>query len=352
MLGHKVLECGIEVDPTNIKVIQSLPPPSSVKVVKMFLGHTGFYQRFIQDISKIEKPLSNLLSKVTEFRFDEQCLEAFDKLKKCLTSAPILDLLGQTLPFKTMCDASDFSIGVVLGQCVNKCLHVIHQASQMLDDTQVNYTTTEKEFLGVIFTFEKFHPYLVGLKVIVWMDLASLHYLMVKKDAKPRLIHQVMMLQESDLEIHDKKGAKNLVADHLSHKREEHLSEKLPQEDSLPNKYLMAIDKLPWFIDMVNYKVTRLTPTGLDYRQKDKFIYDVRYCFWDDPVLYKLYTDGSYRRSDQMKHSSPTGASKTIEKVHQCGFYQPSIDKDAYTFVKPCADCQRQGNIKQRDEIP
>lgn len=197
-----------------------------------------------------------------------------------------------TLPFKIMCDTFDYSVGALLGQCIDKHLHVIQYANMTPDDTQVNYTTTEKEFLAVIYSFKKFHLYLVGPMVIVWMDHAIIHYLMVKKDATPRLIHWVMMLQEFNLEIRDKKGIQNLVADHLSHIREEHPNEELPMEDSFPDDFLMAVDKLPWFINVVNYKATGLTPPGLDYERKNKFICDTQTYFWDDPVLYKLCVNG------------------------------------------------------------
>jgi len=102
-----------------------------------------------------------------------------------------------------MCDASDFAVGAVLGQRKDKKLHAIYYASRTLDDAQRNYATTEKELLAVVFAFEKFRSYLVGSKVIVHTDHAALKYLMQKKDAKPRLLRWILVLQEfkSRLEI-------------------------------------------------------------------------------------------------------------------------------------------------------
>ena len=105
-----------------------------------------------------------------------------------------------------MCDASDFAVGAVLGQRIDKRLHVVYYASRTLTDAQINYATTEKELLAIVFAFEKFRLYLVGAKVIVYTDHSAIKYLMSKKNAKPKLIRWVLLLQEFDLEIKDKKG--------------------------------------------------------------------------------------------------------------------------------------------------
>ena len=115
-----------------------------------------------------------------------------------------------------MCDASDYVVGAVLGQRVDKKLNVIHYASKTLDNAQRNYATTQKEFLAVVFACDKFKSYIVDSKVIVHTDHAAIKYLMEKKDAKPRLIRWVLLLQEFDLHIVDRKGAENPGADNLS----------------------------------------------------------------------------------------------------------------------------------------
>ena len=165
-----------------------MPPPTNVKGVRSFLGHAGFYQGFIKDFSCIERPLTNLLTKDAPFNFDDDCLLAFYTLKKALVTAPIIQPPDWSLPFEIMCDASDYAVGAVLGQCKDKQHYAISYASKTLTGPQLNYATTEKELLFVVFAMDKFRSYLVGAKVIVYTNHAALKYLLTKKDTKPRLI--------------------------------------------------------------------------------------------------------------------------------------------------------------------
>lgn len=127
--GHIVSKRGIKVNKAKIKVIENLKPPRTVREIRSFLGHTGFYRRFIKDFSKITKPSTSLLMKDVEFRFDEKCLEAFSLLKCALISMHIMQSPDWKQSFEIMCDASDFTVGVVLGQRKDKILHVIYYAS-------------------------------------------------------------------------------------------------------------------------------------------------------------------------------------------------------------------------------
>ena len=188
VLGHRVSGRGIEVDQAKIEIIEKLPPLTSIKGVRSFLGHTGFYRWFIQDFSKVSKPLSNLLMQGVSLEFNEPCMNAFELLKKKLTSAPIVVTPDWNLPFELMCDASYFANGAVLGQRKEKVFYAIYYANRTLNDAQLNYATTEKELLVVVFAIDKFRPYLIGNKVIVFTDNSAIKYLMTKKDAKPRLI--------------------------------------------------------------------------------------------------------------------------------------------------------------------
>ena len=134
VLGHRISARGIEVDKAKIEAIEKLPPPSSVKGIRSFLGHAGFYRRFIKDFSHIANPLSNLLVQGTPFEFDAQCMRAFSVLKDKLVSAPIVVAPDWAFPFELMCDASDYAIGAVLGQKRERIFQVIYYASRTLND--------------------------------------------------------------------------------------------------------------------------------------------------------------------------------------------------------------------------
>ncbi|CAM8978573.1 unnamed protein product [Rhodiola kirilowii] len=335
VLGHLVSKRGIEVDKAKVEVIEKLPPPKDVRGIRSFLGHAGFYRRFIKDFSKIARPLTNLLCNDTKFRFNEECLVAFEKLKKALVSAPIIQPLNWDLPFELMCDASDYAIGAVLGQRVDKKLHAIHYTSKVLNGAQLNYSTTEK---AIVYAFDKFRPYLVGSKTIVFTDHAAIKYLLSKKDSKPRLIRWILLLQEFDIEIKDKKGVENLIADHLSRLEgnEELKGDASLVDDAFIGEQLMRVEAeaLPWYADMVNFVVCGIIPRDMNHYQKRKFLSETKRYYWDEPFLYRLCADGIYRTC------------VAAEEMRNILYHCHSSQKGGH--------CRRQrtGNISKRHEMP
>ncbi|GJW91670.1 reverse transcriptase domain-containing protein [Tanacetum coccineum] len=245
---EETIESGIEVNKAKVDLIAKLPHLTSVKGIRSFLGHARFYRRFIQDFSKIARPMTRLLEKDTLFFFSKECIELINILKKKLTEAPILVAPDWDLPFEIMCDASDYAVGAVLGQRKTKNFHPMHYASKTMTDAQAHHTTTEKELLAVVYAFEKFRPYLVLSKTIVYTDHSALKYLLAKQDAKPRLLWWILPLQEFDVIIRDKKGAENLAADHLSRLE-------IPHQDVLENKEITKIflSRLLYILVAVDY---------------------------------------------------------------------------------------------------
>ena len=118
--------------------------------------------------------------------------------------------------FEIMCDADDYAMGAVLGQRTDKVFRAIYYASKTFNEAQENYSTTEKEMLAIVFACENFRLCILGSHIIIHTDHAAIKYLMGKKEAKPRLIRWVLLLQEFNLEIKDKKGCDKVIADHLS----------------------------------------------------------------------------------------------------------------------------------------
>ncbi|RVW66571.1 Retrovirus-related Pol polyprotein from transposon 17.6 [Vitis vinifera] len=335
VLGHIISEKGIEVDKAKVELIAKLPSPTTVKGVRQFLGHAGFYRRFIKGFSSLSKPLCELLAKDAKFIWDERCQNSFDQLKKFLTTTPIVRAPNWQLPFELMCDASDFAIGAVLGQREDGKPYVIYYASKTLNEAQRNYTTTEKELLAVVFALDKFRAYLVGSFIIVFTDHSALKYLLTKQDAKARLIRWILLLQEFDLQIKDKKGVENVVADHLSRLVIAHNSHPLPINDDFPEESLMFLVKTPWYAHIANYLVTGEIPNQI-----------IRKCVPEDEQ------QGILSHCHENACGGHFASQKTAMKVLQSGFTWPSLFKDAHIMCRNCDRCQRLGKLTKRNQMP
>ncbi|GJZ09103.1 reverse transcriptase domain-containing protein [Tanacetum coccineum] len=197
-----------------------------------------------------------------------------------------------------MCDASDYTVGAVIGQRKTKHFQPIHYASKTMTDAQAHYTTTEKELLAVMYAFEKFRPNLVLSKTIVYTNHSALKYLLAKQDAKPRLLQWILLLQEFDVIIRDKKEAENLAADHLSRLENPHqgdlekkeINEKFPLE-TLGMISFHGDSSTSWFADITNYHAGNFVVKGMSSQQKKKLFKDVKHYFWDDPYLFRIGAD-------------------------------------------------------------
>ncbi|RVW26922.1 Retrovirus-related Pol polyprotein from transposon 17.6 [Vitis vinifera] len=264
-----------------VELIAKLPSPTTVKGVRQFLGHAGFYRRFIKGFSSLSKPLCELLAKDAKFIWDE----------------------------------SDFAIGAVLGQREDGKPYVIYYASKTLNEAQRNYTTTEKELLAV-------------------------------QDAKARLIRWILLLQEFDLQIKDKKGVENVVADHLSRLVIAHNSHPLPINDDFPEESLMFLVKTPWYAHIANYLVTGEIPSEWNAQDRKHFLPKFILIIGKSPfslsivqirLLEKCVPEDEQQGILSHCHENACGghfaSQKTAMKVLQSGFTWPSLFKDAHIMV-------------------
>ncbi|XP_070019731.1 uncharacterized protein [Nicotiana sylvestris] len=227
------------------------------------------------------------------------CRVTFEELKKRLVTTPIIVAPDWEQPFDLMHDTSDYAVEAVLGQRKDKVMHLIYYASRTMSGAQLNYTVTEKEMLAVVFTFDKFRSYLIGSKVIVYTDHDAFRYLIEKKESKPHLIQRVLLLQEFDLEIHDRKGMENQVADHLS--RLEGAEKKVKVEEiveTFPDEQLLAtsLEVAPWYADLASYLASSIIPYDLSSVLKKKFFHNCRMYYWDKPYQFRICVDNMIRR--------------------------------------------------------
>lgn len=168
VLGHRISGIGIEVDRANIEAIEKLPYPCDVKGIHGFLGHAGFYKRFIKNFSSVLKLLTNVLQKSVPFHFGKECIAVFEQLKKSLITAPIIKPPKWDQPFEVICEADDNAVSAVLAQYEDKERNVIHYASHTLNEAQKNYGLADMELYAVIFACEKFRPYISDAKAKVY----------------------------------------------------------------------------------------------------------------------------------------------------------------------------------------
>ena len=298
VLGHMISAAGLEVDQARVLIIRNLMPPTIVKGIRSFLGHAGFYRRFIIDFSKFARPLCKLLEKDTKFKFDESFQNSFEEIKSRLVEAPIMAKPDWNREFEIMCDASDFAMGAVLGQKAEKVFKDIYYASKTFNEAQENYSTIEKEMLAIVFACEKFRPYILESHVIIHTDHVAIKYLMAKKEAKPRLIRWVLLLQEFDLEIKDKKGCDNVIAYHLSRVEKPVVQEEEREiAENFPYEQLFQLSlKSPWYANIVNFLACGIMPPESSYQQRKKLRTGNIYYIWDDPLLFRRGVDLIIRR--------------------------------------------------------
>eukprot|EP00253_Pinus_taeda_P022552 PITA_22552 len=321
VLGHTISRQRLQVDPNKIAIIKKVPPSQKVRDVQSFLGLAGYYRRFIKDFNK-------------------------------LVSAPILRGPNWALPFHIHTDASNKAIGAALEQVEEKLPYAIYFVSKNLSKAEMNYTVTEKEFLAVLHSLNKFRHYITGYQTFVHTDHAAIRYLMNKPDVNARIIRWLLLLQQFDLTIINKPGKENVVADFLS-RLDLPAGEEGMVDDQMPDEHLFSISVLsPWFADIANYLVSTQFPPHLSSKEKSRIVRKSAPFIWILGNLFKLGPDQILRRCVREEevfdilltcHDGPCGghfaAKRTAFKILQAGYYWPTLHQDVRRNISQCDRC-------------
>ena len=228
-MGHTICKEGIKVHPKKVEAVAQWPRLTNVTEIRSFFGLAGYYRKFIKDFSKIAAPLTRLTRKQEKFVWNEACEQSFQKLKECLTSAPVLSLPEEIGLFTVYCDASRVGLGCVLMQNGR----VIAYASRQLRKHEENYPTHDLELAAVVFALKIWRHYLYGEKCQIYTDHKSLQYIQQQKELNMRQRRWIELLKDYDCQIlyHPEKA--NVVADALSRKSMESLAHVAKQKKEM-----------------------------------------------------------------------------------------------------------------------
>ncbi|WMV30112.1 hypothetical protein MTR67_023497, partial [Solanum verrucosum] len=309
-LGHVVSRDGIKVDPKKTDVIRNWPRPLTPSDIRSFLGLAGYYRRFVEGFSSLDFPMTKLTQNKAKFVWSDECEESFQTLIERLVSAPIFSLSDGLEGFVVYCDAFRIGLGCVLMQSGK----VIAYASRQLKVRAVEDSSLLLKTLGTVSPSCTYGPPPTdGTKLVVHTDHVALRYLMAKKNVKERLIRWVILLQEFDFEVKDRRGCENQVADHLSRLAgKENAELEIDINDTFPDEQLVTVTlKQPfWYADFANYVVCGLMPEELNFYQRKRFLFDVKKYFWDEPYLFRECADDIIRRCVLKEEA--------IEILHAC----------------------------------
>ncbi|XP_046686615.1 uncharacterized protein LOC124372281 [Homalodisca vitripennis] len=351
-LGYVVSVDGLRVDPDKIKAIFDIPVPRNQKEVRQFSGIASWYRRFIPNFASRMHPLRSLLSRRSKFEWNQEAEQAFQDIKSCLITAPILSCPDYTKAFTISCDASGVGIAAVLSQEYEQGAGVVAYASRTLTQQEQKYSATERECLAVIWAVETFRPYVEGVRFTVVKDHYSLLWLNRLKDPTGRLARWALRLQPYDYHLVHRKGQDNVVPDLLS--RTTPLE--LPSENALQCEAVeIPLDvKDKWYKGMLQkveqnsklYSQWRVE-TGKPYKNVTTL----------EPLLqgdsWRIVVPKDLRRQVLAEcHDEPTaghqGVLKTYNRIQQL-YYWPKMRKDVATYVSRCSVCQR---VKYDQNLP
>ena len=366
IVGHIVSKSGICVDPDKVAAILKLEIPEHMTALKGFLGVTGYYRRFIYLYAEIAAPLTYLTKQTdTPGIWTEECTKAFNKLKKRLSHAPVLIPPNWDKPFEVYVDASNFAIGSVLSQKDLKGHdRPIYFSSRQLSTAEKNYSVTEREGLGMIYSVQKYRHYLLGYKFTFHVDHDALKYMVNKPQLSGRIARWVLLLQEFDFTVTVRPGKRHANADFLSRLSEDVNPESI--NDSFPDAHIFHVDVIPIeYAEVIHYLTTGEFPQTYTEKQKQQLAYKAQPYTMVADVLYKQGKDGILRRCINPSevslilegcHEGACGGhfagQITAHKALQAGYWWPTLFTDASLHARKCDPCQRVGKPTPSRAMP
>lgn len=343
-LGYIVGEGLIRPDPEKVRAIERFKYPTTAKEVRSFMGTTGWYRRFIADYATIATPICETLKKGKKFEFTKEACVAFDQLKLCLSSSPVLIHPDFSKTFYVQCDASDVGIGAVLFQEDDDGIeHPIAYFSKKLSAAQKNYSVTERECLAVVSAIKRFRPYIELMKFVVITDHSSLKWLMSQRDLSGRLARWSLQLQSYTFEIQHRKGAQNVVPDALSRYAIAEIDVDTRSLIDLSSNEFTSPD-YGQLIKTVESEKSNLP----DLRVVDGLVYKRSNFYKGDGLQeersWKLWvpaalTEKVIEDAHQPPNTAHAGITKTIRRIREY-LYWPHLNIQVREYINRCTTCK------------
>jgi len=352
-LGHTIRPNEIRMEKGKIAAVSEWKAPENVKDVQSFLGFANYYRRFIKDFGKIAKPLTDLTRKDIPFKFEKEETEAFEKIKNCILSEPVLATFNPELAIELETDASDFALGATIGQRDEKgVLHPIAFWSKKLSGPALRYPIYDKEFMAIVESFKEFRHYLMGSKhrVKVYTDHKNISYFATTQTLSARQIRYAETLSSFDYEIIHRKGSENGRADALSRKSEYeqeipaaitqiftiNSEGKMVQKQQL-NYIHMDKPEMQFLDELVRYQVDAKKPKDvINMGRINDPVYEWKGKVW--------IPDEAMTMVIQKHHDHPLmghpGIRKTCERINK--FYNaPRLRQHVEEYIKNCNTCNK-----------